>query len=126
MLSKRQFTNALRNGWLVRILGVMALGAVSLGEGWAQVPPAAFQAATSYLLDGIATSAAVGDFNGDGNTDLAVTSEHNVSILLGNGNGTFQPPVTYIACCGPFRWRWATLTAMARPIWRSPTTAVTT
>jgi hypothetical protein len=37
----------------------------------------------------------VGDFNGDGKLDLAVTdaSANAVLVLLGNGDGTFQPPV---------------------------------
>ena len=40
-------------------------------------------------------SVAVGDFNGDGKQDLAVTnfSSHNVTILLGNGNGGFSPAI---------------------------------
>jgi len=46
---------------------------------------------------------AVGDFNGDGNVDLALTSQcqdstcqnGGVSVLLGNGNGTFQTARSY-------------------------------
>jgi uncharacterized repeat protein (TIGR01451 family) len=43
-------------------------------------------------------SVAVGDFNGDGKADLAVASAYfdRVSILLGNGNGTFQAAVLYV------------------------------
>ena len=38
-------------------------------------------------------SVVAGDFNGDLNLDLAVTNggDDNVSILLGNGDGTFDP-----------------------------------
>ena len=40
-----------------------------------------------------------GDFNGDGNLDLAVVDRRvlrrRCPILLGNGNGTFQPAVPY-------------------------------
>src|SRR5437667_420699 len=43
------------------------------------------------------TSAAVGDFNGDGKLDLAVANagSKNVSVLLGNGDGTFKAPVNF-------------------------------
>ena len=39
------------------------------------------------------SSVAVGDFNGDGKLDLAVANEfsYTVTILLGNGDGTFTP-----------------------------------
>lgn len=39
---------------------------------------------------------AAGDFNGDGYPDLVVSSTYNnVSIFLGNGDGTFGSPTTY-------------------------------
>lgn len=41
---------------------------------------------------------AVGDFNGDGNPDLAVVNSNSSTpfgVLIGNGDGTFQDPVAY-------------------------------
>lgn len=57
-----------------------------------------FQATVAYDSGGpAAASIAVGDVNGDGKRDLAVTSWDygTVSVLLGNGDGTFQPALTY-------------------------------
>jgi hypothetical protein len=52
-----------------------------------------------------ATTVAVGDFNGDGRLDLAVAKSTSFSntvwLLLGNGNGTFQPPISYGIGSGP-------------------------
>jgi hypothetical protein len=36
-----------------------------------------------------------GDFNNDGNVDLVTASSQTISILLGNGDGTFQAYVNY-------------------------------
>jgi hypothetical protein len=49
-------------------------------------------------------SVASADFNGDGKPDIAVANynSNNVSILLGNGNGTFQTAVNYGVANGPF------------------------
>lgn len=35
----------------------------------------------------------LGDFNGDGKTDVAATDATGINVFLGNGNGTFQLPV---------------------------------
>ena len=39
----------------------------------------------------------IGDFNNDGNLDLAVANflSNSLSVLLGNGTGSFQPAVNY-------------------------------
>ena len=61
-----------------------------------------FQTAPNYGTGAQdAYSVAVADVNGDGNPDLVVANEcstcanGSVSVLLGNGDGTFQPAVTY-------------------------------
>jgi len=59
-----------------------------------------FGAPASYLVGVDPISVAVADFNHDGKLDLAVTNnaEQNAStfsVLLGNGDGTFQPHQDY-------------------------------
>jgi hypothetical protein len=61
-----------------------------------------FQAAQNYVVGSnqfFIASVAVGDFNGDGALDIAVAdaarSDSTVSILLGNGDGSFQPAQSY-------------------------------
>jgi hypothetical protein len=62
-----------------------------------------FQPAVSYGSGGLDPgSLALLDVNGDGKLDLVVSnyygnnySNGNISVLLGNGDGTFQPAVRY-------------------------------
>src|SRR5580704_8910187 len=52
-----------------------------------------------YLVSTVTSAGAiaVGDFNGDGKLDLVVANggASSMSVLFGNGDGTFQPHVDY-------------------------------
>jgi hypothetical protein len=43
----------------------------------------------------VASTMAVGDFNGDGSPDLAVSDNTQIYVMLGNGDGTFGSPAAY-------------------------------
>jgi hypothetical protein len=81
------------NGCLIE-----AVVAVLLGNG-----DGTFHAAVTYNSGGLFTSSvAVADINGDGKPDLIVGNDcadsncdGSVGVLLGNGDGTFKPAVTY-------------------------------
>jgi hypothetical protein len=78
-------------------------GSVSVMLGTGQ---GSFQAPVNYSVGAYPSSVVVGDFNGDGKADLAVANYGNfaagpqlgtVSVLLGNGDGTFQPATVFPA-----------------------------
>jgi hypothetical protein len=68
------------------------------------VPPVFFSRAKKFALGFNAASVEVGDFNGDGNLDLAVANFNSgkVSILLGAGDGTFGAAMNLRAGSFPY------------------------
>src|SRR6266851_6960497 len=67
-----------------------------------------FQPAVNFSVGGSPysqpQSVAVGDFNGDGFLDLAVVNANSddASVLLGNGDGTFQPATNFQVGADPY------------------------
>ncbi len=57
------------------------------------LPAGGFAPALNTSVGTMPDSVAVGDFNGDGATDLAIANNgsNNVTVLLGNGSGGFAP-----------------------------------
>src|SRR5262245_55891004 len=65
------------------------------GDGTFKAPVSYGEGLTQYQL--FHNDVAAGDFNGDGKLDLAVANagDSNVNVLMGKGDGTFQPAVNY-------------------------------
>jgi hypothetical protein len=67
-----------------------------------------FSPAASFPVGTNPNSVATADFNNDGKLDLATSSyddatgDGSVSVLLGNGDGSFQPALT--SATGPYPW----------------------
>src|SRR5712692_8185121 len=94
----------------------------------AQAQDVSFEEAQNFAVGQPPWSGAVGDFNGDGVQDLAVanSNSNNVSVLLGNGDGSFQGRRTSGPGTVPHPSRWATSIAMGCRTWPWPTSVPTT
>src|SRR6185436_7311523 len=64
---------------------------------------ASFDAPMDFGVGTNPNSLAVGDFNGDGKADVAVANfaSSNISVLLGNGDGSLRPALSYTAGAKP-------------------------
>jgi hypothetical protein len=71
---------------------------ILLGDGTGN-----FSAPASFAAGSASDSLAVGDFNGDGRQDLAVSNFNggSVSVLLGDGTGHFSAPTNFLAGFNP-------------------------
>src|SRR5688572_31757237 len=89
-LTRFQSTKACHNriGLVVGILTTLSATAypAAATEGRLFAPP------VSYSTGNLPLSVAIGDLNGDGKPDLAVANAFSagVSVLLGNGDGSFR------------------------------------
>ncbi len=95
-------TNAIRSYYYTVVDGIphrhTSSGGVSIFLGMGN---GTFQPAAVYPVDGEANALAAGDFNGDGLTDLAVSTDYDVSLLMGNGVGGFENEVKLPAGTAP-------------------------
>src|SRR5437879_12094009 len=85
---------------------LLVAGTVFFSSAFPNPSPAqtvSFITRVDYAAGTNPSSVAVGDFNRDGVPDVAVANygSNTVSVLLGNGDGTFQPALTLAADANP-------------------------
>ena len=78
------------------LTALLVIGLIGITEG-AAVFAQSFAAPVSYTVGSSPYASALGDFNGDGKPDLAVAnnSSKSISVLPGNGDGTFGTKTDY-------------------------------
>ncbi len=88
--------------WISRAACLAFLGLAVTAQGQQFLIAPTYATQSSYPSDGGVNSVAAADFNGDGKIDVVAVryGGRTVSVLLGNGDGTFQESVDY--ACGDF------------------------
>jgi hypothetical protein len=83
------------------VLGVLLTAGCSKQDSYA--PPDLFYLFASYPVGKNPTSVTAADFNRDGITDIVTTNigDNTLSVLFGNGDGTFKEHVTVAAAKDP-------------------------
>jgi hypothetical protein len=69
-------------------------------DGVCKIP---YDLSYQYLIGNSPSSIIVGDFNNDKILDFATANyqDNNISVVLGNGNGTFEKAIKYFSCYRP-------------------------
>ena len=78
----------------------VGLAALVLQSSSAAPCPVSLWASRTLATRSAPYSVAIEDVNGDTIPDLALAELDHVSILIGNGDGTFEAPVTYAVGAG--------------------------
>jgi len=81
----------------VRHLGLLLVSLLVVLPGGAIASGPLFLAGQSFQANEFPFGVAAADLNGDGKQDLVVSNDlsADVSVMLGNGDGTFQPAVNF-------------------------------
>jgi hypothetical protein len=95
---KIDLTSALGDGDIFNVSDIVGLGN---GDGTFTISYSGDDGGGQFsYAPGQLPFVAAADLNGDGNLDFIVCNAGNVSVLLGNGDGTFQTPIVSAGGCG--------------------------